>query len=187
MKLDLAYVGHAVLRQKVHPVKVIDDTVLSLISNMKDTLQSYRALGLAAPQVGVSLAILVACFPDVDSDGSLLAGEEVRVFINPSLTDPSEEVWTEDEGCLSLPKLYAPVERPNSINVRYQNEQGEWKEERLTGWPAKIVMHENDHLNGVLFIDRLTSGEKKRTHPAVEKLKKHYKHFNEQLKVWKVS
>jgi peptide deformylase len=186
MKLDLTYIGHPVLRQKVRPVEHLDADVLALIAHMKETLQAYRGLGLAAPQVGASLAFFLTCFPNVMADGSLSLGD-IRVFINPKIEDPSEESWVEEEGCLSIPKVYAFVRRPTAITITASDEHGNVKTERLQGWPAKIVMHENDHLNGVLFVDRIDGREKKQIHHELERLKKHFKTHNEHVKLWKGS
>lgn len=185
MKVDLAYIGHAILRKKAFPVHTIDHHILELISHMKETVTAHRGLGLAAPQVGVQLAILIACFPEQDESGAIIPGVP-KAFINPKLSEPSPEEWVAEEGCLSIPKIYAPVRRPQSITVAYQDESGAFHNEHFSGWPAKIIMHENDHLHGVLFIDRLEIKAKKEIAHDIERLKKHYKTQNEHLKLWKV-
>lgn len=186
MKVDLAYIGHPILRKKALAVHCIDQSIVELIGHMKETVIAHRGLGLAAPQVGVQLSILIACFPEIDVDGNMTPGTP-KAFINPKISEPSGETWVEEEGCLSIPKIYANVRRPVSITVAYQDESGESHTERLSGWPAKIVMHENDHLNGVLFIDRLENKDKKEISHDLERLKKHYKLSNEHLKLWKVA
>lgn len=182
MKVDLAYLGHPILRKKANPVLSIDQPILDLIQHLKATVVAHRGLGLAAPQIGAQVAILVACFPEQTEQG-IVPGAP-KVFINPKISEPSPESWVEEEGCLSIPKIYAPVQRPQSITVTYQDEQGLERTERLSGWSAKIVMHENDHLNGVLFIDRLENKDKREIAADLERLKKHYKIPNEHLKVW---
>ena len=185
MLLPLAYIGHPILRKKCLPVENIDQSILTLIAEMKETVAQFRGLGLAAPQVGVALTIFIACFPIRDEEGEMIAGEP-KAFINPKIEDPSNESWVAQEGCLCAPKVYSQVKRPLLITVSYQDEQGEHHKERLSGWQAKIVMHENDHLNGVLFFDRVDSLEKKKLSHELERLKKHYKTHNEHLKLWKV-
>lgn len=185
MKLDLAYIGHEILRKKTLPVQTIDQNLLDLIDSMKETVNLSRGLGLAAPQVGVQLSLFIACFPEQSLDGSIIPGP-ARAYINPKISDPSVETWIAEEGCLSLPKIYHDVERPVRITITAQNESGEWFSEQLTEWNAKIVMHENDHLNGVLFVDRISCGDKKRIHPEIERLKKHFRHHNDHLKLWKL-
>jgi peptide deformylase len=183
MKVDLAYLGHPILRKKARPVLTIDQPILDLVQHLKATVVAHRGLGLAAPQIGAQVAILVACFPEWSEQDAIVPGAP-KVFINPKISDPSAEMWSEEEGCLSIPKVYASVERPRSITVTYQDEQGAAHTERLVGWPAKIVMHENDHLNGVLFIDRLEAGAKREIAADLDRLKKHYKISNEHLRIW---
>lgn len=184
MNTDLAYIGHPILRKKTVFVESIDPSIHHLIEQLKATVTARRGFGLAAPQVGAPLSILVACFPNFTPDGDIIPGEP-RVFINPKLSEPSEETWIEEEGCLSIPKIYAPVKRPVSITVAYLDEQGAAHSERFSHWPAKIIMHENDHLNGVLFIDRIDERAKKELAADLIRLKKHYQMHNEHLKVWK--
>jgi peptide deformylase len=186
MKIDLAYIGHALLRKKTLPVTSFGQQLLDLVQNLKDTVTSYNGLGLAAPQVGIPLAVLVTCFPEPDPSGKIKPGTP-KIFINPKISEPSPETWVEEEGCLSIPKIYGHVRRPVSITATYQDEKGEMHTERLSGWPAKILLHENDHLNGVLFIDRLENREKKELVHDLEVLKKHYKGHNEHLKVWNIT
>ena len=181
--VDLAYLGHPILRKKTQVVATIDQPILDLIRHMKAVVVSHRGLGLAAPQVGAQVAILVACFPKPSEDGAIVPGDP-KIFINPKISDPSPEEWVEEEGCLSIPKVYAQVRRPRSITVVYQDEQGVSHTERLSGWPAKIVMHENDHLNGVLFIDRLEPKDRHELAADLDRIKKHYTTANEHLRTW---
>ena len=183
MEIELAYLGHPILRKKAQAVGAIDQSILDLIRHMKEVVISHRGLGLAAPQVGAQMAILVACFPEPSDKGKIIPGAP-KVFINPKISDPSPETWVEEEGCISIPKVYAPVRRPRSITVTYQDEQGVSHTERLSGWPAKIVMHENDHLNGVLFIDRLDVKDRKEVCADLDRIKKHYQSSNERLHLW---
>ena len=183
MKVDLAYLGHPILRKKAQPVQNIDQPIRDLIAHLKATVIAHRGLGLAAPQIGAQVAILVACFPEKSEEDMIVPGAP-KVFINPKISEPSPEVWVAEEGCLSIPKVYAPVQRPASITVTYQDEEGQTHTDKLTGWPAKIVMHENDHLNGVLFIDRLETKDRREIAADLERLKKHYKIPNEHVRIW---
>jgi peptide deformylase len=99
MKVDLAYIGHPILRKKAFEVLSIDQPILDLVEHMKETISSHRGLGLAAPQVGVQLAILIACFPEADSSGGMVPGKP-KAFINPKISEPSPETWVEEEGCI---------------------------------------------------------------------------------------
>jgi len=183
MSLEFTYIGHSILRKKAARIEHIDQPILDLIKQMKEKVAERKGLGLAAPQVGASLALFIACFPEEDEQGRMRPGPPC-VFINPTLSEPSNEEWSAEEGCLSVPKVFAHISRPTGITITYQDEHGKTHTERLKGWPARVVMHENDHINGVLFIDRLDSKTKKRLHKEVEHIKKHYRSHNEQVKIW---
>lgn len=186
MSLALAYIGHPILRGKCVPVHAINQEIGLLIEKMKRHVEEVRALGLAAPQVGVQLAFFVACVPVEIRDERMIVSPP-KLFINPKIEDPSPDAWIADEACLSLPRLFAPVKRPCAVTISYQDEQLVWHKERYSGWDAKIVMHENDHLNGTLFIDRVAPNDKHTILKEIERLKKHYKGHNEHLPIWKVA
>ena len=173
MKLPLVYYGNPLLRKKCEPVTKIDEEILRLIEDMKETLLDVNGLGLSAPQVGKSLNLFITAYYIQDEKGHWKHAP-IRVFINPKLTNPSEETWIEDEGCLSIPKIYDKVERPFRITVTAQNEKGETFTEEFSEWPAKTIMHENDHINGVLFIDRLPPKRRKALDAALRKIKQKY-------------
>lgn len=167
--LPLAYYGHPVLRKKAEPVAEITDEIRKLAQDMIETMDAYDGLGLAAPQVHYSLRMFVTRKPTEQADGLMQLGE-AKVFINPKLSSPSEKTWTESEGCLSIPTIHAKVKRPKEITVEYLNLEGQTVTERVSGWEAKCIMHETDHINGTLFIDRLTEEEKKRLEPVLKAL-----------------
>ena len=121
-----------------------------MIENMLETMYHAEGVGLAAPQVGELKRIFVTHLPE----------DSPRVFINPEIVATSEEQTTYEEGCLSIPGLYAEVVRPAWVTVQARNEEGKLFTIDVTGLLARVVQHELDHLNGVLFIDRLP--EKKR-------------------------
>lgn len=174
MKMPLAYYGDAVLRRKATPVKEITEEIIQLINDMVDTMVAYNGMGLAAPQVHKSICLFITAVPIEDEEGKLRSGK-VKVYINPKLSEPSHQTWNMEEGCLSIPKLYAEVARPVNITVEATDLEGHSFVEHLSGLDARVVMHENDHINGVLFIDRLAPGEKKRIDGVLQKIKKHYK------------
>lgn len=133
--------GDDVLRKKAKPVQEINDRTRELIEDMIDTMNDADGVGLAAPQVGILKRIFVI---DV--------GEGPIVMINPEILETSG-TQIGDEGCLSIPDYFAEVERPNYVKVKFQDM--DMKENILEGEElfARAVMHENDHLNGVLFVD----------------------------------
>jgi peptide deformylase len=177
MRLPIAYYGEPILRERAKEVEKIDDEILSFIKDMVDTINALPSTaGLAAPQVFRQLRIFLLTVVEKADDGSYVYNEEAppEIYINPKLSNPSEEVEAYPQGCFSIPHVYAPVIRPFSIDVEFLNEKGETIKKRADGPLAQAVMHENDHLNGVLFIDRLTPKERKRIDSMLQKVKKEY-------------
>jgi peptide deformylase len=147
--LPIRIYGDPILRRKSVRVKVVDDEIRRLAADMVDTMFENNGVGLAAPQVGLSLRLLVADASHRDGGGG------PRVFINPEILEAWDE-WTFDEGCLSLPGLSAELVRPEAIIVRYHDETGaEYEEEFHQLW-ARVLQHEIDHLDGRLFVDRMS-------------------------------
>lgn len=141
-----------VLRQVAKPVKDITRQHIRLIKNMKETMVYAHGLGLAAPQVGLSERILIANFQYGKKVGEKFAHV---ALINPKITHHSEEEVMGEEGCLSLPEIYAPVKRYKEITVKYLDEKGNKQVLELKNLNARIVQHEIDHLDGKLFVDYL--------------------------------
>ncbi len=153
--LKVARMGHPVLREAARPLiksDFRDPLVQKLIDDMIDTMHEYHGVGLAAPQVHEGLRIFVAMLdahPDEEKS-------EVSVVINPEIapiTDARVEGW---EGCLSIPDIRGMVPRHMEIAVASLDRKGHRIERRLKGFPARVVQHETDHLDGILFLDRMT-------------------------------
>ena len=142
--------GDPVLREKAKPVEKIDQEVKDLVADMIATLKDANGLGLAAPQVGVSKRIFITDL------SSLELTESMRVFINPEIIDTSGETILE-EGCLSFPGLYQKVSRPEELKIRALDVEGNEFELNVSGMLARAILHEYDHLEGILFIDHLSS------------------------------
>lgn len=170
MKLEVCYYGNPVLRAKAQPVASLTPEVDQFIQDMIDTMLAYDGIGLAAPQVGKSLRIFVIR-EEIFLPNNQYTFGPIEVFINPVLSQPSKEVEVMAEGCLSLPGLHVEVERPLSIHIRYQDRKGEWKEETAKDFRARMLMHENDHLNGVLTIDRTNDRNRKQVEPLLKAIK----------------
>jgi peptide deformylase len=132
-----------VLREPAAQVSVVDDAVRKLIADMAETMHDAPGVGLAAPQVGVQRRVYQA-FED----------DELRALINPEITKMDGEV-IENEGCLSIPGLAYPVPRAERIVVRAMSDQGELFEHEAEEFEARVIQHEVDHLNGILYIDRV--------------------------------
>ena len=133
----------------------------------------YNGVGLAGPQVGYALRIYVFRDEWMNDQGHYELGPP-EVAINPVLSAPSKETETMLEGCLSLPNLHVNVARPKKIHIRYQTLKGDFVEKDLEGFIARVNMHENDHLNGVLHIDRAPPKERKALESALLKLKQQH-------------
>ena len=143
------------LRQISQPVEQVDDDLRKLIDDMLDTMYAAPGIGLAAIQVGVPKRLLVIDLQEPEEEG----GEPVRnplVFVNPEILQESATLKGYNEGCLSVPEMYADVDRPDTILARWLDRDGVAHEERIDGMLAVVLQHEMDHLNGVLFIDHLS-------------------------------
>lgn len=146
--------GDPTLRQVCREVTVFDKRLEQLSELMFEVMDQQAGVGLAAPQVGTVSRIIVWMNPDDD--------QKRYACVNPQIVACSEETTTEDEGCLSLPGVTMEVTRPNEVTVRWQDIFGTPTELRLTGYPARIVQHEIDHLEGCLIIDRTSKRERLR-------------------------
>ncbi len=171
MILKLAYYGEAILRKKCAKVETITPEVTQLIQDMIETMQDCRGYGIAAPQVHHDKALFVICPHYKDENDEWQPGK-IQVFLNPVILEKSEECTIASEGCLSIPKLYGDVKRPKRILIKAMDENGVEFTNEYTDFEAHIVLHENDHINGVLFIDRLSSTEKKGIEHKLRDLKK---------------
>ena len=140
---DIRVIGDPVLRERAHEVTEFDRSLRKFAKRMIRTMHDAPGVGLAAPQVGVLQRLLVY---DVDDDP--------RVLVNPVLDEFSDETEESDEGCLSVPGVTMPVERPVSVRVQGLDEYGEPVDFRAEGFEARVIQHENDHLDGVLIVDR---------------------------------
>lgn len=175
MKLKIHLYGDPVLRLKAQPVEAITDEIRQLISDMLEDLRERPAWGLSAPQVGQSLRLLITCVPDARDEVAENLGPP-RVYINPVLTNPSSETRAHAEGCLSIPGIYPVVSRPAGIHVEAIGIDGKPIVQDLWGWQARVVMHENDHLNGVLNVDRASAGERRKFEQKLREIKKRSGH-----------
>jgi peptide deformylase len=153
--LKVARMGHPVLRESARPLDpadVRDSVVQKLIDDMIDTMHEYHGVGLAAPQVHEGLRVFVAL---LDTDPG--PESEAIVMVNPRITpigSGRDEDW---EGCLSIPDIRGMVPRFSEISVAALDRRGQSVELRLKGFAARVAQHESDHLDGVLFFDRMTS------------------------------
>ena len=144
MILNVTKLGEEILRKKAEPVPEIKDEIRELVNDMFDTMIENNGVGLAGPQVGKSLRLFV-----------IIADDDVRrVFINPQIIKTSTQVGEYDEGCLSIPQVYETITRPLEVTVQAYNEEGKLFTLEADGLLARIIQHEYDHLDGILYIDR---------------------------------
>lgn len=148
--MNVIRLGNEILRQKAVPVTEVTDELRALIRDMFVTMVDSDGVGLAAPQIGRSIRVFVVKADD---------GVE-RTFINPQIIATSQETVRYEEGCLSIPKIYEEVERPERITIQALNEKGRRITLEAEGFLARVIQHEYDHLDGVLFIDRIASEKK---------------------------
>jgi len=161
--LKITPYGTPLLRRQSARIDPITPEIRQLAADMIDTMRAANGLGLAAPQVGRSLQMFVmdwAVLEEGRSDGV--------AYLNPEILDKAGNNVSKQEGCLSVPKVFADIIRPDKVRVRYQTDKGETVEETLTGLPARVFQHEFDHLQGVLFIDRVTADVRKQLKPGLQ-------------------
>ncbi len=139
------------LKLKCRPVERVDDEVRRLMDDMLETMYRVPGIGLAAPQVGVRKRVIVLDASRKDEDPAPMK------LADPELVWVSDELGTYEEGCLSLPEHYADVTRPDRIRVRYLDDDGEVREIEAEGVLATCIQHEMDHLDGILFVDHISS------------------------------
>lgn len=165
MILPVYIYGTRVLRRKAKPVARVDDGLIRLIMDMFDTMHNDNGIGLAANQVGRLKRVIVVDISDVEeSDGIKIdeAGRKPLALINPEILS-EEGTWTMEEGCLSIPDVRDAVERAERITVRFKDTSFRDVTLDATGLLARVILHEVDHLNGVLFLDHL-SDERLKVH-----------------------
>jgi len=150
LRYKVRYIGDPILRKHAQAIDTFDKKLRTFVDDMIEVMYKEDGIGLAAPQIGFSTRIIV-----VDAS-ELINGEYPRPFINPEIIEFSDETDVKEEGCLSIPGVYEEVRRAVKIKVKYQDEKGKEFTEEYTDWVARILQHEIDHLNGILFVDRIS-------------------------------
>lgn len=173
MKLKLTYYGNPILRKNCAPVEAVTDEIRELANEMLKAMEIENGIGLAAPQVGIDMRLFVTCTPVLQEDDEWAPGTP-RVFINPRIVSISEETDLREEGCLSLPGVYGMIERPIQVTVESTDLDGKTVNATYEGLEARCILHENDHINGKLFIDRMDKKARKLLDKELRALKKKY-------------
>ncbi|MBR4266415.1 MAG: peptide deformylase [Bacteroidales bacterium] len=162
MILPIYVIGNSVLRKKAEDVTKDYPDLKKLIEDMFETMYKTDGVGLAAPQVGLSLRLVVVDAGGMtDDENDVFTKSFKRAFINPEIIETFGENVSYNEGCLSIPGLYENVVRPDGVKIKYYDENFQLKEETLTGACARVVQHEFDHLEGVLFTDKVGALKRK--------------------------
>ncbi|HXE80387.1 MAG TPA: peptide deformylase [Vicinamibacterales bacterium] len=160
--LKVARMGHPILRSRARALdkaEIRSTAVQKLIDDMIDTMEEYHGVGLAAPQVHEGVRIFIAGLTDPGAEGSEDAALVPVPFINPEVVPIGSEQQTDWEGCLSIPDIRGQVPRSRRVRVRALDREGTKIEMELSDFAARVVQHEADHLDGILFLDRMRSFE----------------------------
>ena len=158
-EMSILKYGALVLRTRTKPVTSFDSELAGIIERMKVTLAEATGVGLAATQVGLDIALFLAKL-----------GDKLYVFANPVIIPLSKKTYKDEEGCLSVPGVWVEVERYEHIRLQAQDQKGKEVFYELEGYPARIVQHEVDHLNGVLIVDRISPRQRREIAPMLEEI-----------------
>ena len=151
--LEIYKLGDGVLRENAKRISKVDNSIRILAKEMLQSMYAAKGIGLAAPQIGIQKELLVI---DVNFEDS---AAEPLILINPEISDYGTTLNSYEEGCLSIPGVYLNVVRPSTIKLKFRDEMGRPRKMKADGLLARCIQHEMDHLNGVLFVDRVTSKE----------------------------
>lgn len=171
--LDILIYGDPRLRERCAPVEEITDELQRQIDEMADLMYKHKGIGLAAPQVGIMTRFFIC---DVDwvnhENGGKKSTPNLRVMINPEIVDESAEDLAFTEGCLSIPGVEGEVYRPEAVTILYEDLDGRQHTEKIDELLARVVQHERDHLDGILFVDRMGFVKRRMLAGQLNRLKK---------------
>lgn len=185
MILPIVAYGDPVLKKHAGEITKEYPDLKALIANMFETMYEASGVGLAAPQIGRDIRLFIAdgepfAEDDEDEEGNPIEPDPravgienfKQVFINPTIVEESGEEWSFREGCLSIPKVREDVFRKEKIRITYYDENWQFKDEYYDGYAARIIQHEYDHIEGILFTDLLSSIKKKLISNKLQKISK---------------
>jgi peptide deformylase len=178
MILPIIAYGDKILRKKCVVIDADYPNLDKLINNMKDTMANAYGVGLAAPQIGKAIRLFLVNTTPFADDEDLSKKEQNflktfhKIFINAKITKEVGEEWAFNEGCLSIPNIREDVFRQDTITIEYLDEKFKKQKETITGLAARVVQHEYDHIEGILFTDKLSSLKKKLIKKKLEKISK---------------
>lgn len=171
MILPIYAYGQAVLKSKAEPITQDYPGLKELIKNMWDTMYNAKGVGLAAPQVGHSIRLFMVDTTQVETEDEDFKGIK-RVFINAEKIEEEGDPWEYEEGCLSIPALQGDVSRKPRLRLRYQDENFKAKEETFDDMNARVIQHEYDHIEGILFVEHLKPLKRRRIKRKLEDIRK---------------
>lgn len=171
MKLPIYAYGHPILKRVASPVEENSEEIKNLIENMWETMYHASGVGLAAPQVGKSLRIFVVDTIQLKDEEESIHGIK-KVFINPRKIEESGDEFPYEEGCLSIPEIRADVNRRKRIKLSYLDENFEEHTEVFEGTNARVIQHEYDHLEGILFIEKINPLKRNLLRRKLNKIRK---------------
>jgi len=172
MILPIYAYGHQVLKKPGLQVD-LDDTLLpQLIADMWETMYNAKGIGLAAPQIGRSLRMFLVDTAQIEREEDDKEEGIKEAFINPIIIEETGEFWSYEEGCLSIPKLTGDVERQESVTIEYLDVSFDKKVATFVGMNARVIQHEYDHIEGILFTERLKPLKRRMINRKLENIKK---------------
>ena len=151
---DIITVPNPILKKVSEPVDEVNDEIREILDDMLDTMYAAPGIGLAAIQIGVPLRMLVIDISSVGNQDN--KKKEPQFFINPEIIDPSDNISSFEEGCLSVPGIWEEIERPDKCVVKFLNRDGTKETKKCEGLLATVIQHEMDHLEGIVFVDHLS-------------------------------
>lgn len=171
MILPIYAYGHPVLKRVGEEITDKYEDLSSLIENMWETMYQAKGVGLAAPQIGLSIRLFIVDTYQIQDKGKEDQGIK-KVFINAQILDENGEDWSYEEGCLSIPEIRGDVTRSSTLSIRYQDEQFIEHTETFSGINARVIQHEYDHIDGILFIEHLKPIKKRLIKNKLESIRK---------------
>ena len=176
MILPVYAYGQPILKRRAAQVDLSDESLPQLLEDMWATMYNASGVGLAAPQIGQSLRIFLVDTVQLESEeegGQVPAGEGIKLaFVNAEIVEEDGDDWAYEEGCLSIPHIRGEVERPEGVTIRFQTPDGVAHERHFTGVNARVVQHEYDHIEGVLFTERLKPLKRRLVSRKLDKIKR---------------
>lgn len=176
--------GHPVLKKKAEPIE-LNEELTKLISDMNETMYHCKGVGLAAPQIGVSKRVFIIDSSKLNDDDERKDKSEEGIketFINAEMIEENGGLNSYEEGCLSIPQVYGNVDRESNIKIRYYNANFELVEKSFSGFSARVIQHEYDHIEGILFVEKLKPIKKRLIQRKLDDIRKGQIHQKYKMK-----